>query len=64
MTYVAILPVAASALTTTTGLVLIALTPKVGDEVDLDNLRTDLLGAVNRTMSPAHASLWLRQRAR
>jgi hypothetical protein len=32
------------------------------DEVDLDTLRSELLGAVNRTMSPAHASLWLRER--
>ncbi|TMC74409.1 MAG: hypothetical protein E6J13_02220 [Chloroflexi bacterium] len=32
------------------------------DEVDLDTLRTDLLGAVQQTMAPAHASLWLRPR--
>jgi hypothetical protein len=32
------------------------------DEVDLDTLRTDLIDAVRRTMAPAHASLWLRQR--
>jgi hypothetical protein len=31
------------------------------DEVDLDALRSELLGAVSRTMSPAHASLWLRE---
>jgi hypothetical protein len=30
------------------------------DEVDLDALRSELLGAVSRTMAPAHASLWLR----
>jgi hypothetical protein len=30
------------------------------DEVDLDALRSELLGAVGRTMSPTHASLWLR----
>jgi hypothetical protein len=34
------------------------------DEVDLDALRSDLLGAVSRTMSPAHASLWLRESAK
>ena len=33
------------------------------DEVDLDAVRTHLLGAVGQTMSPAHASLWLRERA-
>jgi hypothetical protein len=31
------------------------------DEVDLDALRGDLLSAVHTTMSPAHASLWLRE---
>lgn len=34
------------------------------DEVDLTELRADLLGAVQLTMAPAHASLWLRERAR
>jgi hypothetical protein len=30
------------------------------DEVDLDELRKDLLAAVSRAMAPAHSSLWLR----
>jgi hypothetical protein len=34
------------------------------DEVDLDAVRAHLLGAVGQTMSPTHASLWLRERAR
>ncbi len=34
------------------------------DEVNLDELRADLLGAVQLTMAPAHASLWLREGAR
>ena len=37
---------------------------RLRDEVNLDELRTDLLGAVQLTMAPAHASLWLRDRAR
>jgi hypothetical protein len=34
------------------------------DEVDLDAVRAHLLGAVGQTVSPAHASLWLREGAR
>jgi hypothetical protein len=33
------------------------------DEVNLDELRDDLLGAVQLTMAPAHSSLWLRDRS-
>lgn len=36
---------------------------RLRDEVDLDELRADLLGAVQLTMAPAHASLWLRVRS-
>lgn len=41
-----------------------AFTEDLRDEVDLDDLRGDLIGAVRQTMSPAHASLWLRERGR
>jgi hypothetical protein len=37
---------------------------RLRDEVDLDALRVNLVGAVNRTMAPTHASLWLRERAK
>ena len=36
---------------------------RLRDEIDLDALRDELLGAVGETLQPAHASLWLRDRA-
>ena len=33
------------------------------DEMDLESVRADLMGAVSRTVAPDHASLWLRERA-
>jgi hypothetical protein len=39
------------------------LADRLRDEVDLDSLRDDLLGAVQQTVAPTHASLWLRERA-
>ena len=36
----------------------------VRDDVDLESVRTHLIAATGRTMSPAHASIWLRERTR
>jgi hypothetical protein len=41
-----------------------AFADQLRDEVNLDELRADLLGAVQLTVAPAHASVWLRERAR
>jgi hypothetical protein len=41
-----------------------AFADQLRDEVDLDTLRADLLGAVHQTMAPRHATLWLREPAR
>lgn len=37
---------------------------RLRDQVDLDDLRADLLDIVDETLRPAHASMWLRERAR
>ena len=40
-----------------------AFAEELRNEVDLEAVRVHLLGAVGQTMSPAHASVWLRERA-
>ncbi len=37
-----------------------AFAARLKDEVDLDSVRADLAGVVNRTLEPAHLSVWLR----
>jgi hypothetical protein len=44
------------------GQIVEAFADQLRDEVDLDALNAELVSAVNRTMSPAHSSLWLRPR--
>ena len=38
-----------------------AFSVRLRDEVDLDTVRADLVDAVQRTVQPAHASVWLRR---
>ncbi|MGH2451963.1 MAG: hypothetical protein ACRDGE_11995 [Candidatus Limnocylindria bacterium] len=37
---------------------------RLREQVDLDDVRADLLGAVHETVRPAHASVWLREAGR
>lgn len=39
-----------------------ALASRLKDEVDLDSIRDDLAGAVQRALEPAHASVWINEK--
>ena len=41
-----------------------AFTTRLRDAVELDAIRADLLGAVNRAVEPTHASVWIRPHTR
>jgi hypothetical protein len=41
-----------------------AFSARLRDQVDLDALEREVLGVVGQTVQPAHAALWLRERAR
>jgi len=41
-----------------------AFAERLRDKVDLDAVRSELVGAVGQTMAPLHISLWLRERMR
>ena len=45
------------------GLALRDLSQRLRDEVALENLTVDVLGVVNETVRPTHASLWIRREA-
>jgi hypothetical protein len=45
------------------GAIVAAFAARLRDAVDLETVQTGLLAAVERAVSPAHASLWTRSQA-